>query len=69
MLLARPGDVMDNLIFNNQSTFIKGRFLVDRVVVVNGLAELDKKTKNSCLIFMVDFEMYMIQLVGLFLII
>lgn len=47
---------MDKLIFANQYVFLTGRFLVDRVVVVNVIVDLVKRSKKSCLIFKVDFE-------------
>jgi hypothetical protein len=48
--------VIDSLIASNQSAFIKGRNLVDSVVVVNEVVELAKKSRKECLIFKVDFE-------------
>ncbi|AES77396.1 hypothetical protein MTR_7g010110 [Medicago truncatula] len=47
---------MDKIIPSNQLTFFKGRQLVDGVVAVNEVVDLAKKTKQSCLIFKVDFE-------------
>jgi hypothetical protein len=47
---------MDFLIASNQSAFIKGRNLVDGVLVVNEVVKLAKKSKKECLIFKVDFE-------------
>jgi hypothetical protein len=46
---------MNSLIAQNQSAFIKGRSLVDGVVVVNELVDLAKRQRNKCLIFKVDF--------------
>jgi hypothetical protein len=48
--------VMDLVIAPNQSAFIKGRNLVDGVLVVNEVVEWAKKSKKECLIFKVDFE-------------
>lgn len=45
--------VMDKMISHDQSTFIKGRHLVDGVVSVNELVNLVKNTKKACLIFKV----------------
>ncbi|KAK2393020.1 hypothetical protein QL285_055002 [Trifolium repens] len=47
---------MDSLTSRNQSAFIKGRLLVDGVLVINEVVDWVKKTKNKCLIFKVDFE-------------
>ncbi|GAU38652.1 hypothetical protein TSUD_276920 [Trifolium subterraneum] len=56
VLAKRLALVMDSVIASNQSTFIKGRNLVDGVLIVNEVVELAKKTKKECLIFKVDFE-------------
>jgi hypothetical protein len=56
VLATRLGHVMNSLIAQNQSVFIKGRNLVDGVVVVNELVDLMKRQKKKCLIFKVDFE-------------
>jgi hypothetical protein len=47
---------MDRLVASTQSAFLKGRQLVDGVVVVNEVVDLAKRTGRSCLIFKVDFE-------------
>ncbi|MCH80431.1 LINE-1 reverse transcriptase like [Trifolium medium] len=56
VLAKRLAKVIDSVIAPNQSTFIKGRNLVDGVLVVNEMVELAKKSKRECLIFKVDFE-------------
>jgi hypothetical protein len=56
VLAARLAKVMDDVISNTQSAFIKGRQLVDGVVVVNEVIDFAKKSKKECLIFKVDFE-------------
>jgi hypothetical protein len=56
VLAARLGKVMDSLINSTQSAFIKGRNLVDGVVVVNEVLDLAKKTGKDCMVFKVDFE-------------
>ncbi|GAU23391.1 hypothetical protein TSUD_334390 [Trifolium subterraneum] len=53
---ARLAKVMNPLIASNQSAFIKGRNLVDGVLVVNEVVDLAKRTGKDCLIFKVDFE-------------
>ena len=47
---------MSSIISPNQSAFLKGRYLVDGVLVVNELVDYAKKAKKDCLIFKVDFE-------------
>jgi exonuclease III len=56
VLAARLGKVMDSLINSTQSAFIKGRNLVDGVVVVNEVVDVAKKSGRECMIFKVDFE-------------
>jgi hypothetical protein len=56
VLTACLAKVIGVLIPNTQSTFIKGRQLVDGVVVVNKVIDFAKKLKKECLIFKVDFE-------------
>ncbi|XP_045791386.1 uncharacterized protein LOC123886091 [Trifolium pratense] len=47
---------MDTLIPNTQSAFLKGRQLVEGVVVVNEVIDFAKKSGKECLILKVDFE-------------
>ena len=56
VLAARLALVMDNIISSNQSDFIKGHQLVDRVVAVKEVINVARKFKKDCLIFKVDFE-------------
>jgi hypothetical protein len=44
------------LISKNQSAFIKGRLLVDGVIIVNEVVDLAKKIKREYLILKMDFE-------------
>ena len=50
------GLVMNKLISPNQFVFLKGRMLVDGVVVVNEVINLAKISNKSCLIFKTNFE-------------
>lgn len=56
VLALRLRSIMDKLISPNKSTFLKGRMLVDTMVVVNEEINLDKRYKKACLIFKIDFE-------------
>jgi hypothetical protein len=56
VLATRLGLVMDKLISKNQSAFIKGRLLVDGVLVINEVVDLAKRSNVKCMIFKVDFE-------------
>jgi hypothetical protein len=47
---------MNSLIASNQSAFLKGRNLVDGVLVVNEVIDLAKKSGKECMVFKVDFE-------------
>jgi len=48
--------VMDSIISKSQSAFLKGRNLVDGVLVANEMVDFAKKTKKECLVLKVDFE-------------
>jgi hypothetical protein len=56
VLAARLAKVLGDLISNTQSVFLKGRQLVDGVVVVNEVIDSAKKYGKKCLILKVDFE-------------
>jgi hypothetical protein len=56
VLTNRLAKAMSPLIAHTQSAFIKGRNLVDGVLVVNEVVDLAKKSGKECLIFKVDFE-------------
>jgi hypothetical protein len=47
---------MDSVVASTQSTFVKGRNLVDGVMVVNEVIDLAKKMGRACLVLKVDFE-------------
>jgi hypothetical protein len=55
VLAVRFGKVMGSIISNNQSAFIKGRFLADEVVVLNEVVDYAKHSRKQCLILKVDF--------------
>jgi hypothetical protein len=56
VLTARLASVMDRLVAPTQSAFLKGRQLVDGVVVINEVVDLARRNDQSCLIFKVYFE-------------
>jgi len=56
VLARRLAGVMNSIISPSQSAFLKGRTLVDGVLVVNELVDYAKRAKKECLIFKVDFE-------------
>lgn len=56
VLAGRLAKVMNSVISKYQSTFLKGRKLVDGVLIVNEVVELTKLRNRECLILKVDFE-------------
>jgi hypothetical protein len=56
VLAARLASVIGSLIPNTQKVFLKGRQLVEGVVVVNEVIDFAKKSGKDCLILKVDFE-------------
>jgi len=56
VLAAILAKVMHSIISVSQLAFLKGRHLVDGVLVVNEVVDLAKKSKRECLILKVDFE-------------
>jgi hypothetical protein len=56
VLAGRLSKVMNSVVANTQTAFIKGRHLVDGVLVINEVVDLAKKSGRECLIFKVDFE-------------
>jgi len=56
VLAARLSKVMNSIISASQSTFLKGRHLVDGVLVVNEVVDLARRSKRECLILKMDFE-------------
>jgi hypothetical protein len=56
VLASRLSKVMSSIIAPTQSAFLKGRNLVDGVLVANEVLDLAKKTGRDCMVFKVDFE-------------
>jgi hypothetical protein len=48
--------VLGKLISKVQSAFLPNRQILDGVLVVNELLDLEKRRKDKCLLFKVDFE-------------
>lgn len=55
MLASRLKLVLAKIISENQSVFLSGRYVLDRVVVLNEIIEEARRTKRSLLILKVDF--------------
>lgn len=55
MLASRLKSGLGKCISENQLAFLKGRFILDGVVVLNEIIEEAKKTKRKLLIFKADF--------------
>lgn len=64
MLVVKLGMSIYKLISLNQTEFLKGEISVDEVMVVNDVIDFAKKSKKSCLIFKVAFDV--IKLIGIF---
>jgi hypothetical protein len=56
VLAARLAKVMDSVVASTQSAFVKGRNLVDGVMVVNEVIDFAKKSRRACFVLKVDFE-------------
>jgi hypothetical protein len=56
VLAARLAKVMDSVVASTQSAFVKGRNLVDGVMVVNEVIDFAKKSGRACFVLKVDFE-------------
>ncbi|GKB15146.1 transposon TX1, partial [Tanacetum coccineum] len=56
MLVERVKKVVGDVVGDAQTAFIKGRFILDGVLVANETMEFIRKTKAKGLIFKVDFE-------------
>jgi hypothetical protein len=56
VLASRLAEVMNSIISQSQSAFLKGPNLVDGVLDVNELVDMAKKLKHECLILKVDFK-------------
>lgn len=54
-LVARLKKIIGMLIFKTQTSFIPGRQLLDRVVLVNEIIDFGKRNKRSSLLFKIDF--------------
>lgn len=55
VLAKRMKDVVRKVIGEVQSAFVKGRSILDGVVVLNEIVEETRKSKKSALLFKVDF--------------
>lgn len=48
---SRLWEVIEKLVFSNQTTILKGRLLVNWMLVMNEITVMAKKTRNHFLIF------------------
>lgn len=64
--MERIFGVIDKLISFNEYAFLKGRLLVDGVVVVYELVDVVKNSNKSCFILKWILRKHMTQLVGPF---
>lgn len=53
VLAKKLGSMTDKFMSPNQSGFLKGRMLVDEVVIVIEVIDLSKHARKACLIFKV----------------
>lgn len=56
MFASRLANVMNPIISSSQLTFLKGRHLMDGVLIVNEAVELAKRSKRERVTFKVDSE-------------
>ena len=56
MLAKKVKRVIGNVVGDVQNVFIKGRYILDGILVANETMEFIKKKKEKGLIFKVDFE-------------
>jgi hypothetical protein len=56
VLSRRLGGVMKHIISPSQAAFLKGRNLLDGVLIVDEVIDYARKVKSQCLILKVDFE-------------
>ncbi|GKD85303.1 cysteine-rich receptor-like protein kinase [Tanacetum coccineum] len=56
MLAERVKKAVGNVVGDVQNAFIKGRFILDGVLIANKTVDYLKKNRSKGLIFKVDFE-------------
>ncbi|GKV04880.1 hypothetical protein SLEP1_g16977 [Rubroshorea leprosula] len=56
LLANRIGSVLDGIIGENQMAFIKGRQMVDSIVIANETIDEAKRKKKASFLFKIDFE-------------
>nr|GFA19889.1 transposon TX1 uncharacterized [Tanacetum cinerariifolium] len=67
MLAKRVKQVVGNMVGEVQNTFIKGRYILDGVLIANETIDYLKKNKGKSLIFKVDFEKAYVSITWRFL--
>jgi hypothetical protein len=58
VLLKRLCSVMNSIVASTESAFLKGRQLLDGVLVINEIVDLAKKSGWECLILWSIFRLY-----------
>jgi hypothetical protein len=58
VLLKRLCSVMNSIVASTESAFLKGRQLLDGVLVINEIVDLAKKSGCECLILWSIFRLY-----------
>jgi Reverse transcriptase (RNA-dependent DNA polymerase) len=56
LLTNRTAPLMDNLISPTQTSYIKGRNIMDNVVVTTEVLHFVKRKKIKCLLLKIDFK-------------
>lgn len=56
ILATRLRKVLDGLISQNQSAFIRDKYILDGVVILNEVIAETKRKKIKCMLFKIDFE-------------
>lgn len=56
LLAGRLKKVLNSIISDNQSAFLKDRQILDEILILNEVIDDARRTRNPCTIFKIDFE-------------